>query len=521
MKYDLSKLENSPRDMAHWQKAQKQLLAGRSATALAAYRHLVKRFPGTAQLWLELGMAASAELEFDAADAALSSSMELAGQDTSVLTQLAIQYQRLRRLDRARECFERAAAADPASISANVNLAQWYEKERRLEDAWACMESCLERHPQNARVLYLRAFLCQRGGRSAEAEMALRELIQRDAPDPSLQSWCRYLLAEVLDHSGRYAEAMRWLLEAKTHARQTADVKQLEGNQSLMAQRQRDLLQALTPENLRRWREEVPAPAFPFQLALLGGHPRSGTTLLEQILDAHDEVMAIDESEAFLNEVWNQLAPVNAPRALTMKDLDALTPAQRKLMRQRYLKSLLRETGGEPRGSVVLDKNPHTTLVLPIWLRIFPDLKIIIALRDPRDVVISCFFQNLTLTMGNVDFLSLERTVKHYCEFMDIWLRLRDLNGFDWVEVRYRDLVADLEAEGRRVTEFLGLAWDSCQSRFHESAVQKFVFAPTYEGVTQPLHERARGRWRNYAEALAPHLERLKPYCRALRYEDD
>jgi hypothetical protein len=102
---------------------------------------------------------------------------------------------------------------------------------------------------------------------------------------------------------------------------------------------------------------------------------------------------------------------------------------------------------------------------------------------------------------------------------MDVWLRLRELGGFDWIEVHYRDLVANLAGEGRRATEFLQLPWHDRQAKFHESAGMKFFFSPTYQDVTQPLHNRSVDRWKNYAEVLAPVQERLAPYCRAFGFE--
>ena len=156
---------------------------------------------------------------------------------------------------------------------------------------------------------------------------------------------------------------------------------------------------------------------------------------------------------------------------------------------------------------------------LNIWLRVFPELKVIIALRDPRDVVISCFFLNIMLNATNANFLSLDRTAKHYADLMDVWLRLRALGGFDWIETRYEDLVTNLESEGRRVTEFLGLTWHPQQAAFHETNRQKFVFSPTYSDVGQPVYQRAVGRWKKYAEALAPIQKRLEPYCQAFKYD--
>ena len=90
--------------------------------------------------------------------------------------------------------------------------------------------------------------------------------------------------------------------------------------------------------------------------------------------------------------------------------------------------------------------------------------------------------------------------------------------AFDWIESRYEDIVDDLESEGRRITEFLGLSWHPQQANFHETARKKFIFAPTYSEVAQPVYHRAVGRWKHYADALAPVQERLAPYCRELGY---
>ncbi len=166
----------------------------------------------------------------------------------------------------------------------------------------------------------------------------------------------------------------------------------------------------------------------------------------------------------------------------------------------------------------MLDKNPTPTGSLHLWLRVFPESKVLIALRDPRDVIISCFFQNLALTPLNANFLSLDRSVKHYADLMDTWLRLRACGGFEWLETRYEDVVGHLEAEGRRVTEFLGLTWHADQAACHEAARRSIVYSPTYSEVAQPVYARAVGRWRNYAAALEPHLPRLAPYLQAFGY---
>jgi len=505
-------------DIARWQKARQHVASGQGAQALPAYLKLVKSYPSVPALWFECGLAAIASLDFALAKRAFCRATELAPTDADIQMAVAQQYHRLREPALARASFLAAAQADPSSVHVRLSLAAWHEREHDLAAAWQCAEEVLARHPDNPAAIYYRAFLLQRRQRPGEAEPILRELVRREIQNANLKISCRHLLAVVLDELGQYDEALVRLRESKDEVRRTANVVALEQIYDKAERARRQLLAGLTPEMIRRWRQDTPASAMPQPLALLGGHPRSGTTLLEQILGAHPDIWAIDESEAFATEIWDQLSPGNAPATTSAQALHSLSPSRCSAMRARYFKSLYRELDGPPAGKVVIDKNPAPTAALHFWLRLFPSSKVIIALRDPRDVVLSCYFQQLTLTPINANFLSLERAASHYADLMDVWLRLRDLGGFDWIETRYEDFVGNVETEGRRVTEFLGLTWRAEQARSHETAGRNVVFSPTYADVTQPAHSRAIGRWKRYEAALSPVQPRLAPYCQLFGY---
>lgn len=504
-------------EAARWQQARQQLAAGRAAEALSAYQLLVKRLPGQPKLCLECALAAATCLEFPLALRALQQAREAAPHDVQFLLGVAQQYHRLRRPALARACFQQASEADPASVHARLSLAAWHEREGQFDAAWQCAEETLALQPNDPGARYYRAFLLHRRGDFAAAESALRDLAKADLRDPNLKIACLHLLGIVMDELGQFAEALHWLAESKKAIRAAANTLALEQAFDKAERARRQLLQTLTAPILKRWRAETPPGAMPQPLALLGGHPRSGTTLLEQILGAHPDVLAFDESEAFATEIWDQLAPPTHPPT-DVQALLNLSPSRCSALRGRYFKSLFREFDQPPGARHLLDKNPAPTAVLHLWLRLFPASKIVIALRDPRDVILSCYFQQLTLTPINVNFLSLERAAKHYRDLMDVWLRLRDLGGFDWIETRYEDFTRDLESEGRRVTEFLGLTWHPGQARFHENARSQVVFSPTYDDVTKPVHTRAIGRWRRYEEAIAPVQAALEPYCQAFHY---
>jgi hypothetical protein len=279
------------------------------------------------------------------------------------------------------------------------------------------------------------------------------------------------------------------------------------------------LSDTLTAADFRRWAEagrDLP----PARTAVLAGFPRSGTTLLEQVLDAHSGLVSSDEREAFARDIFPALWLGPGSPVPTRAALDAVPQAKVQALRGRYL-TYMEAALGEPIGDRIhLDKNPPLTLVLPGFLRLFPETRSIIALRDPRDVVVSCFMQYLPINPNSVCFLSLERTARRYANDLGVWRQLREKVASPWLEVRYEDTVANLEREARRTLEFLGLPWEPQVLGYRERLKEKAVASPTYQAVGEPIYTRAVGRWRNYEGFLKPVLPILQPFIQAFGYPE-
>jgi hypothetical protein len=166
-----------------------------------------------------------------------------------------------------------------------------------------------------------------------------------------------------------------------------------------------------------------------------------------------------------------------------------------------------------------LDKNPSLTLLLPGMLRLIPQTKLLIAIRDPRDVVLSCFMQYLPLNHNSVCYLTLERTAARYAHDLQVWLRLREKLCTPWLETRYEDYVRHLEEQAKSVLQFLGVPWDPVVMSYRERLKDKAVSSPTYEAVSKPVYTSSIGRWRHYEEHLTPHLRVLAPLVKAFGYD--
>ena len=489
--------------------AREFLLANNFAQALPRYEKLIRQCPNEAGIWAEYGNAASGAGHTDLADRSWQKALALAPRNAELVGMIGHQYQGMRKPEKAQACFIQAAAADPRGINPRISLAVLLEKNHRLAEARAAVEECLTIDPRDDQARFFTAVLDRRENKSEAAERRLRDLIASDPKHPYVRYACRYELAQVLDQTGRFDEAMTLLAEAKQIVGALTDTSVLLKGYDEGAESARRFARSQPKTILHAWAESFPESkreAIP-PLAFLGGHPRSGTTLLEQILDAHPSVAALDEPTAFLNILQQEFYK---SKELSSSRINAL--------RRLYIQALVRELGPAAAGKLLVDKNPSPTARLPLWLRVFPELRVLVALRDPRDVVLSCYFQNIPLNATNVNFLSLERVAKHFSDLMDVWLAVREWEGFAWLETRYEDTVANLEKEGRRVTDFLGLTWHEGQARFYEKSRLKQLYSPTYQDVTRPVYTRSVARWRAYEKYLAPIFPKLESYCRALGY---
>lgn len=478
--------------------------------ALSAYEKLTKCLGHKAVIWYEYGCAARATGLADLADRAWRKVLELQPSDSELLRRVGLEYEGLHLRENARAAFEQAIKADSSDIKSHVALATLLERSNRLAEAREALAVGLALDPRNEHARCLAAFLDWRENKMEEAERALRDLIASEPKNPDVQYLSRYQLAQLLDRTDRFDEAMEVLLEAKRLERELADVPVLLQQYDHFTAKYRLHTEALPANIVRTWSRQFPEKCRSVipRLAFLGGHPRSGTTLLEKVIGAHPEVGALDEPKAFTNIL------VRLFNASTQ-----LSPARLNVIRRPYVEALQKELGPGTEHKLILDKNPTDTMKLSTWLRVLPELRVLIALRDPRDVVISCYFQSFPLNAFTANYLSIERSAIHYANLMAIWLAARKWEGFAWIETRYEDIVADLEKEGRRVTDFLGLTWRPEQARFHEKSAQHSIYAATYHDSTQPIYRRSVARWRAYEKYLASSLSILEPYCRAFGYE--
>jgi hypothetical protein len=236
------------------------------------------------------------------------------------------------------------------------------------------------------------------------------------------------------------------------------------------------------------------------------------------MLDSHDELVSADEFDVYTQWIHQPIVRRFKYSTPLLAILDSVPPAVRQKARATYwqqTEAIFDQSIGD---RMLLDKNPGMMILLPAINWAFPEMKMLVALRDPRDVVLSCFMQKVPLTPISSNWLALADAAEYYARVMKTWLIVRQLTPGRWIEFRYEDVVADLERESRRILAFLGLPWDERVLRFYEHARAKVVRSPTYKDVTQPVYHKSVGRWQHYARQFEPILEKLQPFVKEFGY---
>ncbi len=502
-------------DLPELQQAREMWRLNRFDDSLALFDRAVRKCPNNSLALVDASRAFGARFEISRAEELLDRLIQLNGRAPLVLHLAGQSYRMIFRPDKAMECFRRALAADKQLTDPRLELALLCERRHKLDEALGLIEECLTLDPDYHAAELIQARLLRRLKGETAAENILRSLAERDTVHPQIQAQAWAEIAQLLDRHGQFEEAMAAMLRCKEILLvNEAPVRRESG---VVLRHLGNLGQSVTAEHFRKWRDE--ARSFPARKnAVLCSFPRSGTTLLEQVLDSHSGLVSSDEREAFARDIFPAMWQTRSTPAPEVEALDRVPAERLAAQRERYF-NYMTAALNEPIGHRVhLDKNPTLTLLLPAVLRLLPETRIVFALRDPRDVVLSCFMQYLPLNPNSVCFLSLERTAQRYAFDLAIWRRLREQIASGWLEIKYEDTVLQLEREARRALEFLGLEWEPDVLNYRERMKGKAVASPTYEAVSKPLYTSSIGRWRHYEKYFAPLQATLQESISAFGY---
>ncbi|MEZ6243131.1 MAG: sulfotransferase [Phycisphaerales bacterium] len=392
-----------------------------------------------------------------------------------VLISLAQTYRTLQRFDEMDAAIDRALASAPDLPDALHLRATSLRDRGRYDEALRIITPAIDKGSNDPNFLIAHAEICA-ATRDAEPGIAsARKVLDLPNIRPNVRRAAWFLLGSLLDSAKRYDEAFEAFTQGNALVEAKDDAPKL--------------------DTVSRWSAErlasIPFATKPCDLpVLVVGMPRSGTTLVEQMLAAHPKIGTVGESHTL-----PALRRAHNPANLDQRTIDEL--------QARYLAELAKAGDAVER---VVDKLPGNYINLGLASRITPGARAIHCLRDPRDTCLSCYFQNF----GDAHSYSrdLALCAAQYAEhlrIMDHWRATLDMPILD---VHYADLVADPEAGVRRMLDFVGLEFDEACLRFYES--NRSVTTLSSAQVRRPVYTSSLARWKRYESHLAPLIEALR-----------
>lgn len=411
-------------------------------------------------------------------------------------------------LGRARESHLRAFELDPKNFSATAALGSIASHRGQHEEArqWAARTLDIVPGFPDAVLALSAAELAS--GNFAAAERRLRDVINDARASSADRARATGVLADVFDAAGRYDEAF----EAYDAGNRVWRLIYQRFESANAVGYARALTAAMDKVDARAWMDSPDATSGAAGHVFLIGFPRTGTTLVEVVLDGSPDVVSLEEHELLAQGVLSFMRePVD------FEPLGRADEAALNALRESYWRSV-RSAGVDVTGKVFVDKHPLNTLKLPLIARLFPQAKILFAVRDPRDVVLSCFRRRFQMNPSMYEFLTLPGAAAFYgavMQFADtVQLKLK----LQWHPVHYERLIADFEQQMRGICDYIGLTWLPSMGEFAGRVQSREHATPSTAQLSQGLVTSATAQWRHYEKQLAPILPALKVWIDRLGY---
>lgn len=393
---------------------------------------------------------------------------------------------------------EKAYVIDKNDEATVTNLTETLERMNKLEEADKFICSYLQRTSKPGMAInVLSTRIKRRLGKLDEArQFAQKELENADNTDASASMYNE--LGKILDKQQNYAEAWDAFSKSNQIMKTQAETSNISFDFAPdLIQRCLKVCSAKTVDSAPPIGDE----RTDINIAFFCGFPRSGTTLMEQILSRHPQVTITNEIPA-LSETAEKMGELLGAALRYPEDVNKLDNAQLKQLREVYLNRL----GIEPqdKNNITVDKMPLNIWYLPLALRLFPHAKVLLALRNPLDACLSCFIQDFELNPAMVHFLDIGTTAKIYRGTMDLWKCCKTFLQPDYLEYRYEDLVNAPQETVDKITTFFGIDLVENLSEPAPEDINRVVLTPSYEAVAKPINASAVQRWLHYEKQLEP-----------------
>lgn len=496
-------------NLAAWQREEE----GRFEEAEALILDAQTRDPEDPTLFVALGVVRRKQGHLKAAVDAIEQAIRLDPGYAGAWQERATTFEKGGAIADAAADFRHALSLEPGNAGVMASLASINARQGNAQEATALAEAALRIEPDNLGARNALAQVALEAKRFDEA-ISLLEATIRDHPDArDVMIHTRTLLGDALEGAGRYDEAYASYQAAQklfqeVHANRP--VGEGQGGIPYLTRVADEFAQA----DKTLWHNPVESGQPPVaRHVFLTGYPRSGTTLTENILASLPNALAIEERPTL---GMMERSYLSRPGGLAR--LGALDGPELAELRADYWARVERAADQNLAGKLFVDMDPFKGPRLPAIAKMFPQAKVIITRRDPRDVIWSCFHTSFAYNAGTASFASLESTARHYAASWTIAEQALETLPIDWFELRYEELVRNFDDTTRALCNFLEVPWTEDVRRFDRTAQRRGVSTASATQVRQGLYDGS-GGWRRYEKYIATVQPILQPWIERFGYE--
>jgi Tfp pilus assembly protein PilF len=454
-------------------------------TAFQAFGSVTTLDPGHAAAWAQLARLFMHEGQVVKADAALSQALQANSQDPMVHDLIGSVYSLIGEYDAAGKSFSAAVERQPNHPPFLLNLANNHIYKGATAAATALLERILAIQPNSPQAHWALS-----GSRKASNEdhiQTMQQLVAAPAMPARARAFYHYAIGKEYEDLQMWAPAFAAFAEGAADRRSTVDYDETA---------EVDMFEFLESHFSRDWLANAGAGNTDAGPIFVLGQPRSGTTLIERIITSHSQVSSAGELQQ-LGLAVRRLSDYRDPKRFSTAFFAAAKNLPPRQLGDLYLDSTRKLRG---QTAYFVDKLPQNYLMIPLILAALPAAKIVHLQRDPMDACFASFKQLFAdAYLHSYDQAEMARHHRRYLHLMAVW---RERFGERFLDISYEATVQDLEPNARRLINFLGLDWQPACLDFHNQ--ERPVSTASAVQVREPAHTRSVGRWRKYAQQLAP-----------------
>lgn len=476
---------------AHYNLATAMRDLSRKDDAEAHFEEALRLKPAMLAVYIAYGLMLKEYGQLDKAAAVFQKAMQYFPDDLGLSVELGMVFLDLGQQQKAEQNFQRVLELQPENVEACARLAQLSDRKGEFEAGYAWLRPILEKGTDSVSVALAYAALAKHLGHQTQA-IALLESLLQGRKTATERKVMHFALGKIYDEQKSYDQAFKNYQNANELDNKKLDLQ-------WMGRKFDELIEVFSAENIAKRPRASNKSRLPIFIV---GMPRSGTSLIEQILASHSDVYGAGELEYMPNLVST------LPKSLSSKLLypycvDILKRKGIDEIAQRHLVKLATFSSQAKR---VTDKLPHNFLHLGMIDMLFPGARIIHCMRDPIDTCLSIYSLPFNASHRYAsDLVNLGAYHRRYQGLMAHWKKVLRV---PILEVQYEELVANQEEITRKMLDFCGLEWDERCLRFYES--ERAVITFSYDQVRRPLYKKSVTRWKNYEQYLGTLIKALE-----------